>query len=55
MSAVMPARATYWGDATVARPASPANMIAADAESAPTTKCRDDPSNAKRMTGRTMV
>ena len=51
----MPARATYWGEATVARPARPANMIAADAESAPTTRCREEPSRAKRMTGRTIV
>ena len=38
MMAVHPASATYCGDAIGARPASPAAMIAALAESAPTTR-----------------
>ena len=46
MIASHPASATYCGLATGARPASPAARIAALAESAPTTRCRDDPSRA---------
>jgi hypothetical protein len=37
------------------RPAIPANMIAAVAESAPTTRCRDDPNRAKARIGSRMV
>jgi hypothetical protein len=33
----------------------PANMIAAVAESAPTTRWRDDPNSAKAMTGMSIV
>ena len=36
-------------------PASPAAMIAAVAESAPTTRCRDEPSTAKIAIGTRIV
>ena len=39
MSASSPASATYWSEPVAARPASPAAMTAAVAESAPTTRC----------------
>ena len=53
--ASMPASATYSDDPDAARPVSPAAMIAAVAESAPTTRCREDPSSAKTRTGRRIV
>ena len=46
-----PAYATYCGDAIGAMPASPAARIAAVAESAPTTRCRDEPSSANTAIG----
>ena len=47
----MPASATYWAEPVVASPARPAAMIAAVAESAPTTRCREEPSSAKTAIG----
>ncbi len=55
MIASMPARATYSAEPAAARPASPAAMIAAVAESAPTTRCRDEPSRANRVMGMRIV
>ena len=55
MIASAPARATYCGDAIGARAASPAARIAAVAESAPTTRCRDEPSNANTAIGMRIV
>ncbi len=55
ISARSPARATYCGDAVAASPASPAAMIAAVAESAPTTRWRDDPKRANSAMGMRMV
>ena len=55
MIASIPARATYCGDAIGAIPASPAAMIAAVAESAPTTRWRDEPSSAKTAIGMRIV
>ena len=37
------------------RPAMPANMIAAVAESPPTTRCRDEPNTANASTGTRIV
>ena len=58
-SALSPARATHCGVAgsspLIPRLVMPANMIAAVAESAPTTRCRDDPSRAKAAIGIRMV
>jgi hypothetical protein len=58
-SALSPASATHWGVAgwspLIPRLVIPANMIAAVAESAPTTRCRDDPNTAKAMMGIRMV
>ncbi len=51
MRASIPARVTYCGEAIVAMPASPAAMMAAVAESAPTTRCREDPSSANTAIG----
>ena len=51
MIASIPASWTYCGDAIGAMPASPAAMIAAVAESAPTTRCRDEPSTANTAIG----
>ena len=45
------ARATYWSEPTDARPTRPAARIAAVAESAPTTRCRDEPNTANRAMG----
>ena len=54
-SALSPARATQCGEAgcNPATPsaAMPAYMMAAVAESAPTTRCRDEPNTAKATTG----
>ena len=55
MSASMPASSTYCGDATGASPARPAARIAAVAESAPTTRCRDELNSANTAIGNTMV
>ena len=46
ISATRPARATYWSDAVAAMPARPAARIAALAESAPTTRWREEPKSA---------
>jgi hypothetical protein len=46
-----PASCTYCGEAIGASPARPAAMIAAVAESAPTTRWRDDPRTAKTAIG----
>ena len=51
----MPASVTYCGDAMAAMPASPAAMIAAVAESAPTTRWRDEPSSANTAIGMRIV
>ena len=53
--ASIPASETYSGVATAAMPASPAAMIAAVAESAPTTRCRELPSSAKTAIGTRIV
>ena len=45
----------YGGDPLAAKPASPAAMIAAVAESAPTTSSRDEPSSAKSSVGKMTV
>ena len=50
-----PARATYWDVPDTASPASPAAITAAVAESAPTTRWRDEPSRAKASRGRRIV
>ena len=50
-----PASATYCGDAIGAMPARPAARIAAVAESAPTTRCRDEPSSANTAIGMRIV
>lgn len=55
MIASIPASCTYSGEATGAIPASPAAMIAAVAESAPTTRWRDDPSRAYTAMGMRIV
>ena len=49
--ATIPASETQSAEAGAARPVRPAARIAAVAESAPTTKCRDDPSSAKIAIG----
>jgi hypothetical protein len=58
-SALSPASATHCGVAgcspAIPRLVMPANMIAALAESAPTTRCREDPNRAKAMMGSRMV
>ncbi len=53
--AIIPAYATYCGERGTAITASPLAMIAAVAESAPTTRCRDDPKMAKTAIGRRIV
>ena len=53
--ASIPASETYSGDAIAAMPASPAAMMAAVAESAPTTRCREEPSSAKTAIGMRIV
>ena len=55
ISASIPASATYCGEAAAAMPARPAAMIAAVAESAPTTRCREEPSTAKSAIGTRIV
>lgn len=55
INASIPARATYSFDPVAARPARPAAMTAAVAESAPTTRCREDPRMANTITGSTIV
>ena len=55
MIASIPARATYSDEPVAAIPASAAAMTAAVAESAPTTRCRDEPSNANTTHGSTRV
>ena len=51
MIASNPASATYCGEPAAARPTSPAAMMAAVAESAPTTRWRDDPKSAYSAIG----
>jgi hypothetical protein len=46
---------TYSGDPTAASPANPAAKTAAVAESAPTTRWRDDPKNAYNAIGNRIV
>ena len=53
--ASIPARVTYSGEAVAAIPASPEAMIAAVAESAPTTRWREEPSTAKTAIGMRIV
>ena len=55
MMASIPASVTYSGDAIGAMPARPAAMIAAVAESAPTTRCRDEPRSANIAMGMRIV
>ena len=55
MIASIPARAMYSEDPVAAIPANAAAMTAAVAESAPTTRCRDEPRNANTMHGSTRV
>ncbi len=55
MIASIPARVTYCGEAIAAIPASPAAMMAAVAESAPTTRWRDEPSRANTAMGMRIV
>ncbi len=50
-----PASETYSGEAVAAIPANPAAMIAAVAESAPTTRWREDPSRANTAIGMRIV
>lgn len=50
-----PARATYCDDSGVARPTRPAARIAAVAESAPTTRWREEPRTAKTAIGSKIV
>ena len=54
-SASAPARATYSLDPDAASPARPAAMTAAVAESAPTTRWRDEPKTANARTGKRIV
>ena len=53
--ASMPASATYSEEPDAARPVRPAARIAAVAESAPTTRCREEPSSANASSGRRIV
>ena len=55
MMAVIPARVTYCGEATAAIPVRPAAMMAAVAESAPTTRWREEPSRANTAMGMRIV
>ena len=55
MSAASDASATYSGDSDAARPTSVAARIAAVAESAPTTRWREDPRTANTAIGRRIV
>ena len=55
MIASMPASAMYSVEPVAAIPANAAAMTAAVAESAPTTRCRDEPKNANTMQGSTRV
>ena len=55
INATMPASATYSEDCAVASPARPAASTAAVAESAPTTRCRDDPNRANNSNGMRIV
>ena len=55
MMARAPARATYWELPVAAMPTRPAAITAAVAESAPTTRWRDEPKMAKASTGRRIV
>ena len=54
-SATMPGRATYWGDPGRAMVTRAVARIAAVAESAPTTRWRDDPKKANTARGMRMV
>ena len=55
ISASRPASATYSDEPVAAMPARAAAMTAAVAESAPTTKWRDEPKNANTSIGSTIV
>ena len=55
ISASIPARAMYSDEPAAAIPAMPAARMAAVAESAPTTRWRDEPSTAKRAIGTRIV
>ena len=55
MRATRPARATYSFDPEAARPARPAARTAAVAESAPTTRWRDEPNTANTNIGNKIV
>jgi len=54
-SAASPASRTYSGEPTAAIPASAAARMAAVAESAATTRCRDEPRTANAAIGRSIV
>src|SRR6478752_3125975 len=54
-TATRPASATYWAEPVAAIPARPAARIAADAESAPTTRWRDEPNTANTASGSRIV
>ena len=51
----MPASATYSGEPAAASGVRPANMMAAVAESAPTTRWRDEPRTANTARGMRIV
>ena len=55
MNASTTASATYSSEPTAARPTSPAARMAAVAESAPTTRCLDEPKKANSTAGISMV
>ncbi len=55
MKASNAASATYWSVPTEAIPTRPAARMAAVAESAPTTRCREEPNSANSAIGIRMV
>ena len=55
MNASTAASATYSSEPTEAMPTRPAARMAAVAESAPTTRCREEPKSANRAMGIRMV
>ena len=54
-SAASPASRTYCAEPTAASPVSAAAKMAAVAESAPTTRCREEPRTAKAAIGSSIV
>ena len=55
INASTPANARYCSEPTAAMPTSPAARMAAVAESAPTTKCREEPNRANSTVGMSIV